>query len=197
MLSLFAEHTTLRERISEYILRRGGVPRRDKLAGILREVLGVPVDAALLSGYLERYAAALAHELAATSLVEGVASFIRRCGGPLYVSSSAPEAEVRDQLGRRGLHAHFAAVYGGDTPKADALREIVRRHPGAETVFFGDSIGDWEAAREAGVAFVAVVSERDNFPAQGVTKLVDFAVPARIEAALQAALHERATRPAG
>ena len=82
MLSLFAEHTTLRERIREYILRRGGVPRRDKLAGILREVLGVPVDAALLSGYLERYAAALAHELAAASPVEGVASFIRRCGGP-------------------------------------------------------------------------------------------------------------------
>ena len=103
---------------------------------------------------------------------------------------------MRDQLGRRGLHAHFAAVYGGDTPKADALREIVRRHPGAEMVFFGGSIGDREAAREAGVAFVAVVSERDNFPAQGVTKLVDFARPAAIEVALKAALREQAQGPA-
>ncbi|MFZ4662797.1 MAG: hypothetical protein ACOYNY_37675 [Caldilineaceae bacterium] len=55
MLSLFAEYPMQREPISDYILVRGGVPRRDKLTGILREIVGVEPTPALIADYLERY----------------------------------------------------------------------------------------------------------------------------------------------
>jgi len=54
------------------------------------------------------------------------------------------------------------------------LSEVKRRHKNLIPVFFGDSIGDLRAAQEAGVAFVAVVCERDNFADYEVVKIKDF-----------------------
>jgi phosphoglycolate phosphatase-like HAD superfamily hydrolase len=88
--------------------------------------------------------------------------------------ASALDIEVRAQLSRRGFAEYFSAVFGARTPKVSALRQVAQRHPAAVAVFFGDSVGDWEAAKEAGVAFVAVVSDRDSLPGQSVVKLPKF-----------------------
>ena len=50
----------------------------------------------------------------------------------------------------------FQGVYGHRCTKAQALAEIAARHRGSRVAFFGDAPADWEAARRAGVAFVAV-----------------------------------------
>jgi phosphoglycolate phosphatase-like HAD superfamily hydrolase len=135
----------------------------------------------------------LKHLLAVVPMVEGVEAFLGDRGYTFYLSSSAPEAEVSEQLSRRNLDNYFAAVFGAGTPKATALRQVAARHPTMVPVFFGDSIGDWEAAKEARVAFVAVVSERDNFVGYQVAKLVDFTSPASVQANIQSALLLHAT----
>ena len=188
MLSLFADHPGQQGAISEFILANGGVPRRDKLAHLLRHHLRTEPTDALLHEYLGRYALQLEHRLAAAPMVEGVGDFIARSPVTRYVCSSAPEVEVREQVSRRALGRHFAAVYGGATPKPDALRAIAASHPSRPVIFFGDSIGDYEASRRAGVAFVGVVCERDNFQGMSVVKLRDFADPAAVEAAMRRAL---------
>lgn len=189
MLSLFAEYPDQSEEISDYILARGGVPRRDKLAGILREIVGVEPTPALIAGYLERYAHALEHELAIAPIVEGVADFLQQTDYTFYVCSSAPEEEVHCQLERRDLLGYFTKVYGSTTPKADALRAIRAAHPHHPIAFFGDAVGDWEAAKAAHVAFVAVVNERDNFDVQPVIKLQSFSDIAEVERCFDEALH--------
>lgn len=190
MLSLFADYREQQSRISEYILARGGVPRRDKLFGLLHDLLGVEPSTAMLANYLERYARALEYELAIAPIVEGVDGFLRQDGYTFYVSSSAPEQEVYQQLQRRNLLTYFAALYGSTTPKAVALRTIRAANPGKPLVFFGDAIGDWDAAQEAGVAFIAVVNERDNFGDHPVIKLPSFTTIAQVEVCIQRALAE-------
>lgn len=192
MLSLFAEYPDQREPISDYILARGGVPRRDKLAGILREIVGIEPSAEVITDYLERYAQALAHELAIAPIVEGVATLLQEEGYTFYVCSSAPEAEVHCQLERRNLLSYFTKVYGSTVAKADALRAIRAVHPDGAIIFFGDAVGDWEAARSASVAFVAVVNERDNFGDQPVMKLHSFANLTEVERCIRCTLrHSR------
>jgi len=190
MLSLFSEYREQKKSISQYILARGGVPRRDKLFGLLRDLLGVEPSAAMLANYLERYARALEHALAMAPIVEGIDGFLRQDGYTFYVSSSAPEQEVYHQLQRSNLLTHFAAIYGSTTPKAAALRTIRTAHPQQPVVFFGDAIGDWDAAKEAGVAFIAVVNERDNFGDHPVIKLSSFTHLVQVEACMQRALAE-------
>lgn len=187
MLSLFADHPEQQGAISEFILANVGVPRRDKLAHLLKHHLSTEPTDALLHEYLHRYAIQLEQQLTAAPMVEGVGEFIARYPGPCYVCSSAPEVEVHDQVARRSLARHFAAVYGGATPKPDALRAIAASHPDRSVVFFGDSVGDYEASRQAGVAFVGVVCERDNFQGVPVVRLRDFAHRPTVEQAMRRA----------
>jgi len=173
MLSLFSHRTDFQECISEYILTHGGVSRREKLTEIISNILGQKVDDEILSDYLNRYAQALDHEISIAPLVDGVSDFLDRREHQFYVCSSAPESEVHDQLSGRNLLACFSQVFASDTPKAVALKKISELHKG-NIVFFGDSIGDLEAAKQADVAFIAVIAERDNFADYGVVKLKDF-----------------------
>lgn len=184
MLSLFADHPEQQGAIGEFILANGGVPRRAKLAHLLWNHLRTEPTDMLLSEYLRRYAIQLEQQLAVAPMVEGVAEFIARYSGARYVCSSAPEAEVHEQVSRRSLGSHFAAVYGDATSKPDALRAIAASHPSQPVVFFGDSVGDYEASREAGVGFVGVVCERDNFESMPVVKLQDFAHRPAVEQAM-------------
>jgi len=184
MLSLFADHPEQQSAISEFILSNGGVPRKDKLAHLLRVNLHTEPTEAILSKYLRRYAIALEHQLAVAPVVEGVAEFIASYPVARYVCSSAPEAEVHEQLALRSLSSHLAAIYGGTTPKSHALRSIAATHADGPVVFFGDSVGDCQAACQARVAFVGVVCERDNFEGMPVVKLGDFAHRATVEKAM-------------
>jgi phosphoglycolate phosphatase-like HAD superfamily hydrolase len=192
MLSLFADHPEQQGAISEFILSNGGVPRRAKLAHLLQYNLRTEPTDALLSEYLHRYAFQLEHQLAVAPMVEGVEEFIASYPAARYVCSSAPEAEVHEQVSRRSLGRHLAAVYGSTTPKADALRAIAASHSNRPVVFFGDSVGDHEASCRAGVAFVGVVCERDNFQDMPVVKLRDFAQRATVEQAMLQAVAQGA-----
>jgi phosphoglycolate phosphatase-like HAD superfamily hydrolase len=193
MLSLFEGAPVHREAVSTYILANGGVPRREKIAAILREILAVPDTPEVLSHYLARYAVRLESLLAIAPIVEGIAEFVQNQAFAFYVCSSAPEAEIETQLVRTGLLRYFTAVFGSTTTKANALLHIRQQEIGARPVFFGDSIGDLRAAKEAGVAFIAVTSERDNFIEQEVIKLKDFSSLERVQRCMQAALLEGAT----
>lgn len=188
MLSLFSEYKDLQHRISEYILAHGGVPRREKLVTILRYLIRITPTETLLTSYLQRYANALEHELAVAPMVEGVSTFLTAGGRSFYVNSSAPEAEVYRQLEQRHLLPYFTKVYGSQTSKTDALRQIVAAHPETAIVFFGDSVGDLKAAQEAGVAFIAVINERDNFAKQAIIKLSDFTLLTQVERCIKSAL---------
>lgn len=188
MLGLFIEYQAEQSPISAYILAHGGVPRREKLGAILREIVGITPTEAILAPYLVRYAAALEHELAIAPMVEGIGAFLAAGEHTFYVSSSAPEHEVQQQLATRNLRPYFAAIYGGQTPKATALRQICAAHPTATVLFFGDALGDLLAAQAVGVPFVGVINERDNFAGERVIKLADFATPALVQQAMQQAL---------
>ena len=194
MLSLFADRRTEQDAISAYILANGGVRRDDKIRHILKNILGTEPAESIVATLLSRYAHHLEQLLAVAPLVEGVEEFLAAGGHPFYVSSSAPEAEVNAQLSRRRLDRYFAAVFAAGTRKASALRQVSARHPDMVTVFFGDSIGDWEAAREGDAAFVAVVSERDNFAGHPVTRLADFASLPSVQTSMHSAVLAREAR---
>jgi len=187
MRALFDEHAIDAAALSRFILDRGGIPRRQKIAQIVEQFLGDPPTDDVLASYLNRYAMALEVVLAEAPLVDGVASLLQRADCTFYVVSSAPEGEVRHQLGMRGLTAHFAGLYASDTRKVDALRSVRERHPDQTVVFFGDSLADRDAARAARVAFVGVTAERDAFVDLDIATLRDFSTAADVDLAIRVA----------
>lgn len=190
MLAMFSDHQEKSAEIDAYILSHGGVARREKLAGILETIIGVEATPVLLAQYLSRYAGCVEVSLAEAPFVDGVKEFVSQCPCPVYISSTAPETEIYEQLTRGGLLHRFVSVYGSRTPKAKALKEISARHRDRETIFFGDSLGDMVAARDAKIPFVAVTNERDNFKDLEVVKLESFLSRELVERSVRAALVE-------
>ena len=175
MLALFERYPAKTAAISQFILRNGGVPRAEKLKYILESIVGTGPSEAVIEEYLAKYEHSLEEALSAAPFVSGIKEFLSDCGCPIYLCSSAPAREVSRQLSVRCMQGHFAEVFDGRMPKEEALKYIAHRHGHKGTVFFGDSLGDLAAAQSAGVSFVAVVAEWDNFVERPVVKLRDFA----------------------
>jgi phosphoglycolate phosphatase-like HAD superfamily hydrolase len=170
--------------VAAYNAANRGVPRDQKIAYVLREILGVPQD--LLPAVAARYAEKLAARLPACLPVRGVANFLATVDARVHVASSAPVAEVRANLERLGLLHRFSTISGHPLSKIEVLAGLRRSHPAAEIVFFGDAPADLEAARAAGVKFVAVNPRPDLLPL--VDRWVpDFADPGRVMAAVHTA----------
>jgi len=174
MLGLFEGYPAKTGAISQFILRSGGVPRAEKLKHILESIVGIVASEAAVHEYLVKYEHALEGALSAASFVPGVKHFLSDCECPIYLCSSAPAGEEARQVSARHLQGCFAEVFDGRTPKDEALKHIAHRHGHKGIVFFGDSLGDLIAAQSAGVSFVAVVAEWDNFVEHTVVKLRDF-----------------------
>jgi beta-phosphoglucomutase-like phosphatase (HAD superfamily) len=174
MLALFERYPTKTAAISQFILGNGGVPRTEKLKYILESIVATGTSGGVLEEYLAKYEHSLEDALSAAPFVAGVKEFLSDCGCPVYLCSSSPAGEVSRQLCVRRIQGHFAEVFDGRTRKEEALKSIALRHGHTGTVFFGDSLGDLAAAQSAGVSFVAVVAEWDNFGERPVVKLRDF-----------------------
>jgi len=157
------------------------VPRAEKLKYILESIVGIVASKAMVDEYLVKYQHTLEGALSAAPFVSGVMDFLSACECPLYLCSSAPAEEVAQQVSARHLQDYFAEVFDGRTPKDRALKQIAHRHGNNGIVFFGDSLGDLAAAQSAGVPFVAVTAEWDNFVERTVVKLRDFTDPDTIK----------------
>jgi len=111
-----------------------------------------------------------------TVLLPGVRETMSRlgaCGLALGIVSTKYRRRIQTILGREGLLAPFVAIVGGEDvskhkPDPESLWfAMARLGVGPEeAVYVGDSVTDAEAARRAGIAFVAVLSgttPRDAF----------------------------------
>lgn len=116
----------------------------------------------LTARWLDLYESAIA---ATSKPYPGVAATLGRlaeAGALLAVCTNKADHATRVLLDALGLSRHFAAVVGGDVPR----RKPDPAHPravldrlgvsAAEAVLVGDSDNDLQAARAAGLGFVAV-----------------------------------------
>ena len=148
--------------VAAYNAANRGVPRDQKIAHVLREILDAEAD--LLPAVAASYADKLAVRLPFCAPVCGVGGFLSAVDARLHVASSAPVAEIRANLERHGLLHHFSSVSGHPIPKTRFLVDLRRSHPSVRVVFFGDAPADLEAATRAGVAFVAVNPNDELLP---------------------------------
>jgi phosphoglycolate phosphatase len=94
-------------------------------------------------------------------LFDGIELMLRSladAGVTLAVVSTNSQANVRHVLGESTAVIQQFDCGSGLFQKRSALRRVMRRTgiPGAETIYIGDEIRDWEAAHAAGTAFGAV-----------------------------------------
>jgi len=82
---------------------------------------------------------------------------------PLFVASGTPESELREIVKRRNLTRFFHGVYGSPSTKKQILEFILMENNWSPNrlLMVGDTLSDWEGAKEANVCFVGIVREKE------------------------------------
>ncbi|MBR4272809.1 MAG: HAD family hydrolase, partial [Bacteroidales bacterium] len=75
--------------------------------------------------------------------------------------SGTPQDEMRRIVSAKGLDKYFTEVLGSPTLKADHIRQMLQKYSidRNDTLFVGDAITDRDAAADAGVRFIARISQ--------------------------------------
>lgn len=139
--------------VDAYNRAQRGVPRRLKFDWAVQRVRGEKRPD-LTRRLLRMYADLLAEALEEVPAMPGAIPFVETWPGPVAVATSAPRDEAQRHLVRLGFRLP-SRLFDGSTPKPDALRQLARQSS-AQTIYFGDAQADLDAAREAGVKFVAI-----------------------------------------
>ena len=139
------------EEFVRYFVHHNGVPRREKVEKF------VPKE--LVETVLEQYEVLLDQALFEATLIPGVRDFIeilsKHPKNPplLYVLSGGEVGEIDRLLEYHDLAQYFDGVYAAPYRKEKNLNRMKLKPP---ILFFGDSLIDFEVARESCVDFVFV-----------------------------------------
>lgn len=155
----------------EHAQYHGGVTRRAKFEYYERELFGRSAGAKSLDLLCQRYFDAVYRAVLACPFVEGARELLEQaeCKARMHVVSGTPNDELNRIVHERGLNRFFRTVRGAPSTKRERFAQIVhedgcRPH---DALAVGDSMTEFEAARECGIPFLGIVPSgaANPFPA--------------------------------
>jgi phosphoglycolate phosphatase-like HAD superfamily hydrolase len=157
---VFARFPEHQSRMLAFHEEHVSLSRYAKFEYLVGTLLGRPGDDALVAELAADFSRRVVERVATCVEVPGAHEFLAEFAArvPTYLASVTPDAELREILDRRGLRRWFADVFGfPPQSKRAAVESVIERHgvDRAHVMLIGDSQGDLEVAREAGVQFIA------------------------------------------
>lgn len=160
---LFKDHPQHLDAIERFHLENGGLSRFKKFRFIYKNIIKKPLSESRFKELCRRFKKLVVTEVINCPFMEGAPELLRYCLGrfDMFVVSGTPEDEIRQIIKKRHLSKYFLGIYGSPTTKTQIIRNILRRHKylPKDTLFIGDSINDYKAAKDTGVKFIVRVTD--------------------------------------
>jgi HAD superfamily hydrolase (TIGR01549 family) len=137
----------------------GGMTRFDKFRYYHKHFLKKTITEMEMKDFCRRYERFVIDRVIRAKYIPGVIPFLKKLKEKrkkLFVVSATPQEEMRYIIKRRGIQRYFIDVVGAPRSKKDNLILLLKKYglPVRQTVFFGDSQQDRNAAFAARVMFV-------------------------------------------
>ncbi|MDD5005738.1 MAG: HAD-IA family hydrolase [Candidatus Omnitrophica bacterium] len=167
--TLFKDYPQCLKAIIEYHINNGGISRYDKFRFIYQNIIKEKLSEAQFNQLGKRFSELVVDKVVRSPLVEGAQELLDRCYGryEMFVISGTPKKEIKEIIKRRKLEKYFTEIYGSPDKKTDLITNILRKnnYNTSEVVFIGDSVNDFNAAKEIGVKFIArIKDDNSNLP---------------------------------
>lgn len=155
----------IERRVVDYHLAHQGISRFDKFRYAYENILNVSIDQTTLTMLGQEFSRLVLSSVIASPQIPGIMENLIELHSlqiPAYVVSGTPNEEIQYIVRMKQLNHYFAAVYGSPPQKIDILRNIIAQNNYAalNCLFLGDSLTDFEAAREASVKFLGVINDK-------------------------------------
>ena len=160
---IYAEHVGVLEDITDYHVANEGISRIEKILYCHEKFLGIELSVDELAKIARKYSALVKQVVIDCDSVPGALDFLQSHSAdlPMFVVSGTPEGELKDIVEGRGLSRHFISVHGSPHHKAQIINEQLQLHGlnRDECLFVGDSMTDYDAARDTGLTFIGRVGQ--------------------------------------
>lgn len=173
MSEAFTDDPRLRKTIVDLYMTLTGVDRGTKIRIIQEKIMKRPFEKEEFELRWARFTELGQISMMKAPVIRGAPEVLARLGkGKIrrVALSNTPMEVLGKILEARELAPHLDVIRGGgDWPKAHSLVKLLEEfhfHPRA-CLFFGDGRGDLEAARHAGVPFVAIDPGTGEFSHEG------------------------------
>lgn len=133
----------------------GGLNRRAKFQHFFQHILGKSEFEKDVQDAVDAFRDESLRALKSAQLVPGIREFLGAIPSSKkkYVVSASDHADLPIVLKEKNLDSYFDGLYGGPRKKPEVIRELKLK---GTSVFFGDSIIDYQTALEFGFDFVFI-----------------------------------------
>jgi len=156
---LFKDYPQHLKDIIHFHVKNGGMSRFDKFRHIYKNIIKRPLSEDKFNKLCQQFSNLVVEKVVIAPFVEGAQQLLDKCLGryKLFVISATPEKEIKNIIKRRNLGRYFVDIFGSPAKKCDLIRNILRNNNYSleEVVFVGDSVNDFQAAKDAGIFFIA------------------------------------------
>ncbi|ETA67449.1 putative phosphatase [Methanolobus tindarius DSM 2278] len=149
------------DKVVSFHVENGGMSRFDKIRYIYDNILCKSLHHDKYEYLCNRFSELVLNGVLTSNYVNGGKEFLEffsKCTS-LFLVSATPISELMHILTQRGLLDYFEGIYGAPRPKTECIEEILCLSECSEkdSIFVGDALNDYNAAKMAGVRFIGRV----------------------------------------
>jgi phosphoglycolate phosphatase-like HAD superfamily hydrolase len=174
---LFEEFPDQVDEIVRYHYANGGRPPFYKFLFIYTDILKKPLSEEKFQELCQKFSDLAVEGVLKCDFVPGALEFLEKCHRQfmLFIVSGTPLPEMVDIIKARALDKYFQGVYGSPHKKNYWTKHILEEFylEPKETLWVGDALSDYEAAREHRIQFVGRVYGPTNIFAD---KNIDYSI---------------------
>ena len=146
------------KKVKDYHLLNGGVSRFEKFKTWHKEYLDIDLSEKEIKNLADRFSALVFEKVVDSDPIPGAFEFIKRFSKELnfYIISGTPDSEIKKICNAIGISDCFKEILGSPKDKKDwcsYLRAKNENIMSSNTIFLGDALSDYEAAKENGFYF--------------------------------------------
>lgn len=156
--------TEVQNKIRNHQKISGGISRFKKYQFYMKEYLNHDVSEEELKNFGEKYSQMIHQKLLQTKFIDGVQETLQNLKNnsiPAFVVTGSPAQEIKDLAEKRNILHYFKEIYGSPLTKTELISHILQKyslHP-QNTLFFGDALADYTAAKNNKIQFIGIVPE--------------------------------------
>ncbi len=147
------------QKLMDYHLKNGGLSRYVKFRYFFEEIRRESISEDEVAVWASRFSEVMKKELLNKKLlIDDTCNFVKANKNhfEMHIVSGSDQKELRFLCEKLGLDSFFISINGSPTPKKKLVENLLNEfnYKTEETVLIGDSINDYEAARENNLEFL-------------------------------------------
>lgn len=167
--------TEIVEKIKNHHLQNGGISRYEKIKYFQNDILNKPMSQEEINKIADKFSQLVKEKVINSPYINGAFEFIKKQAkdSKQFICTGTPSDEITEIVAKKGIHLFFDGVYGSPEPKVSIINKILSGQDSYECVFFGDTMTDYNAAKECHLKFIGIKNNKTQFPSDTIL-IVDF-----------------------